>query len=226
MTHDDGIIVPLAWPETKAIKEGKWYDYPMEKLGFIKNGFWHLGHAAMLLIQKSTGAIYYSDFGRYHTPHKHGRVRIEDSDPDIKIPITAIFNQDGTVANIEEILDYLYIHEANHGEGYVIAALQHIDNFTECHEKSLAMHEQDAIPYGPFAFPGTNCSRYVAQVSLRGNIGWWKKFLLRIPYTVTPTPISNVRVINSYAHYYKYDGKLHIKNSIHFSKKKLCTEEQ
>ncbi len=176
----------------------------------------------MLLIETATGNIYYSDFGRYHTPNKHGRVRNHESDPDTKIPITADIDTNGGIKNIEEILQYLFVNKANHGEGHVIAGIQHIDNFTDCYNKSIQMHERDAIPYGPFTIGGTNCSRYVAQVSLAGNIGVLRKILLQIPYTLTPTPRSNVRIINSYSEYYIYDAQgIKKGKTIHLLSKKL-----
>lgn len=198
-----GTLIPLAWPETTAIKEGKWYDWLMEKLGFIKNGFWHVGHAAMLLVRNDTGEIFYSDFGRYQTPNKKGRVRILHSDPDIKINSKAIFQGD-KVINMEEILSELSQKEATHGEGRIIASQKGISDFKKAQQKSHYMHHLHAIPYGPFTYGGTNCSRYVSQVASVTRLGLTTRIFHTLPYTLTPTPITNIKIINDYGYFYEF----------------------
>ena len=67
-------FIPLAWPETMVVSEGKWYDHPMKWLGFVKNGHYSAGHAAFLTVGHVNGDVNYYDFGRYQTPKQHGRV--------------------------------------------------------------------------------------------------------------------------------------------------------
>ena len=57
--YDNGTIKALAWPDTKVIREGKWYDVPMKWVGAIKNEYWTAGHAACLLINNNSGEIQY-----------------------------------------------------------------------------------------------------------------------------------------------------------------------
>ena len=73
--ENSATIIVLAWPDTKVVHEGKWYDIPMRWIGAIKDGHYKAGHAAFLLINNKSGDIQYFDFGRYHTPLKFGRVR-------------------------------------------------------------------------------------------------------------------------------------------------------
>ncbi len=64
----DATIIALAWPDTKVIHEGKWYDTPMKWLGILKDGYYSAGHAAFLLVNHNNNDVHYFDFGRYQTP--------------------------------------------------------------------------------------------------------------------------------------------------------------
>ncbi len=101
--YNSGTIITLAWPDTKVIREGKWYDIPMKWIGAIKNDYYTAGHAAFLLINNYSGEVHYFDFGRYHTPIKHGRVRDKITDPDVEIKLKAVM-QNERIINLEEIL--------------------------------------------------------------------------------------------------------------------------
>ena len=105
-----GTLVPLAWPETPAVIEGKWYDTPMKWIGIVKDNKWPVGHAAMLLIDHSNGEVHYMDFGRYHSPIKQGRVRDKYTDPDIEVQTKAII-KNKQVINLEELLHELSLNK-------------------------------------------------------------------------------------------------------------------
>lgn len=70
-----GSIIALAWPETKIIRNKKWYDKPMRWINILKNNHYTFGHAAIIILNHKTLEFKYYDFGRYHTPEKKGRVR-------------------------------------------------------------------------------------------------------------------------------------------------------
>lgn len=216
-----GTIVPLAWPETGAVVEGKWYDTPMKWAGVVKNDMWPVGHAAMLLINHANGEVHYMDFGRYHTPYQKGRVRDKFTDPDVTVYTKAII-ENNQVINLEEIFSELCTTVATHGVGFLRAGVKVVDSFQKAFEKAKSMQSKGAIFYGPLKRGGTNCSRFVAQVSAASDVGLRRKILLKIPYTGSPSPTSNVLIINDFGYYYEFrNGKLYKKkNKLFFLKKR------
>jgi hypothetical protein len=221
MNHT-GTIIALAWPDTKVIHEGKWYDVPMRWLGAIdQNGYYSAGHAAFLLINNETGAIDYFDFGRYQTPMKYGRVRSKLTDPDIEMQHQALI-QNGTLINLEEILLERYHNKACHGNGRLTASIvKHID-YQKAYQKAMDMQAREAICYGPFELGGTTCSRFVAQTVLKSTSNWLTKFLIIFAYTVSATPRSNNKVLNDSCHYYEInDEKITLLRSKFYGFKQL-----
>lgn len=208
-----GTIVPLAFPETGAVVEGKWYDYPMKWVGVVKNDMWPVGHAALLLINHANGEVHYMDFGRYHTPYQKGRVRDKYTDPDVEVKTKAIIEND-KVTNWFDILNEVKNGINNHGKGRLIAGVKHIESFQKAFKKAKSMQDKGAIYYGPLKNGGTNCSRFVAQVAAASDVGLRRKFMLKVPYTASPSPTSNVLIINDYGYYYEFkDGELNKRNN-------------
>lgn len=197
-----GTIVALAWPDTKVVKEGKWYDVPMAWMGFIKEGYYKAGHAAMLLIDHDTAEVHYFDYGRYHTPYQYGRVRDKETDPDIAVKQQAIIDN-GEVMNIEALLHERYANKACHGDGRLTASVLKDVCFVKAYQKAKAMQHREAIPYGPFAYKGSTCSRLVVQVAYEATTDRLTRFLIRFPYTISATPRSNNKVLNDEAYYYE-----------------------
>jgi hypothetical protein len=212
---DTGTLIALAWPDTKVIHEGKWYDEPMRWVGAIKDGYYSVGHAAYLLINNVTGEIQYFDFGRYQTPMKYGRVRSKLTDPDIDTKLKAVI-KNGVILNLDEILVERYYNKACHGDGRLTASIvKHID-YDKAMKKATAMQEREAIYYGPFEFGGTTCSRFVAQTVLSSSSDWLTKMMILLPYTISATPRSNNKVLNDCPYYYEVD-----KGSVTLHKSKL-----
>jgi hypothetical protein len=198
-------IVAIAWPDTKVVKEGKWYDLPMQWLGVIKNGYYTAGHAALMLVDHITGEVHYFDFGRYHTPHQYGRVRDKFTDPDVAVNLNAII-ENGEIKNLEELLLERYSNKACHGDGKLTAALvNHID-FNKAYQKAKALQNREAIPYGPFTIKGSTCSRLVVQVVYEATNNLFTKLLIKLPYTVSATPRSNKKVLNDLPYYYEVEN--------------------
>jgi len=217
-----GTIIALAWPDTKVIHEGKWYDEPMRWVGAInKEGYYNAGHAALLLINNSTGTIQYFDFGRYQTPMKYGRVRSKLTDPDIDVKHKAIIDK-GTILNLEEILLERYHNKACNGAGRLTASIVKNIDYEKALSKVVRMQNREAIYYGPFEFGGATCSRLVAQTVLSSTSDWLTKLLIVLPYTISATPRSNNKVLNDCCHYYEIiEGKTFMRKSNFFKFKRL-----
>lgn len=219
-------IIALAWPDTKVVKEGKWYDMPMKWFGILKNGYYKAGHAAFLLIDHQNGEVHYFDFGRYHTPYQYGRVRDKQTDPDINVKIRAqIVN--GEITNLKEILFERYNNKACHGEGKLTAAVVKNICFNSAYQKVKELQAKEAIPYGPFTFNGSTCSRLVVQVVYEATKNKMTKFFIRLPYTISATPRSNKKVLNEHSHYYEVvNGRIETyKNSL-FWLRQLTSKNQ
>jgi len=52
-----GAIVNIAWPDTKVRKTNAPYDGPMTIVGLCKDGYYKVGHAALLLIDYRTTEV-------------------------------------------------------------------------------------------------------------------------------------------------------------------------
>lgn len=196
-----GSIIALAWPETKVIQEGKWYDVPMRWLGILKDGYYMAGHAALIILKHDTLEFKYYDFGRYHTPSKRGRVRSYDTDPELTL-ITKAILKNGEISNMQELLFELQSKKECHGDGKLLASVYHNIDLKKAIDKANRMQTSGTICYGPFAINGSNCSRFVAQVTRCATKSWLKKMLLTLPYTISASPMFNIRIINGNSTYY------------------------
>lgn len=192
----NGIAITLAWPETLCKQAGAWYDTPLKWLGINKNRYYKVGHAAIVLIENETGNCHYFDFGRYHAPHQHGRVRGAYTDHDLEMETKAHVSN-GKIANYNEILLELFSNESCHGSGALHAGYCSI-NFEKAFNKAMQMQSNSPIPYGPFLPKGTNCSRFVNTVVLAGKPGFFYSLVLAYPKTLSPTPIGNVKSLTNY----------------------------
>lgn len=191
----DGIAIAIAWPETLCKQAGSWYDMPLMWLGLNKNHYYKVGHAAVVLIDIQTKVCHYFDFGRYHAPFQHGRVRSCYTDHDLEMKTEAII-KNGKLLNYKDILIELYNNEACHGSGDLHASYCLI-NFSSAYEKATQMQSLSPIRYGPFLPNGTNCSRFVNAILLSGKPNIINRILLIAPKTLTPTPIGNVRSLKN-----------------------------
>jgi len=194
----NGIAITLAWPETLCKQAGAWYDKPLKWLGINKSNYYKVGHAAIVLINKENGDCHYFDFGRYHSPYQHGRVRSAFTDHDLEMNTKAIVSESGSLKNYNEILLELFNNESCHGSGKLHASYCHV-NFDKAHKKANEMQSISPIPYGPFLPNGTNCSRFVNTVVLAGEPKWFYRLVLASPKTLSPTPIGNVKALSNYA---------------------------
>lgn len=197
-----GFAIALAWPETWCKKADAWYDFPMQIMGICKNGYYKVGHSAVLLVEKQSGHCHYFDFGRYHSPKGKGRVRSKVSDHDLKVHTKAII-QNNQITNLEMILKELSLNESTHGQGDLFASLTEI-NFHKAMHQAERLQNKTFTDYGPFTLKGTNCSRFVQSVLLAGKPKFAHRLKLQFPYMITPTPIYLVMSLSQVALASKY----------------------
>ncbi len=192
-----GFAIAIAWPETYCKQPGYWYDEMMNFLGFSNNHYYKIGHAAVVLVDPETRKCHYFDFGRYQSPFQHGRVRSEATDDGLKMKIAALFSEDGKeIENLKEILTELQLNPECHGEGKIHASYSKI-NFHRAFSKAFYLQQISPIPYGPFRYKGSNCSRFVNSALIAGKPSWWKAFNLKYFVPLTPTPINNVNSLEN-----------------------------
>jgi hypothetical protein len=190
-----GFAVALAWPQTYCKQPGSWYDPLMLLLGFNKNNYYKVGHAAVVLISNS-GTVKYFDFGRYHAPFGCGRVRSDETDHDLELDFVPEFTDDKQkIKNFNDLLYELQKNEACHGEGTLFASYTPV-NFEDSLTKAVSMEASSPIPYGPFRVGGSNCSRFVQSVILAGSPALLQILKLKLLAPLTPTPISNVNALS------------------------------
>jgi len=190
-----GFAIAIAWPETLCKQAGAWYEGLMTFAGFNVDGYYKVGHAAIVLIDGSDLTCQYFDFGRYHAPFGSGRVRNANTDHDLKMSTKAILSKDGlSIDNLQEILTELSVNPSTHGTGTIYGNTTRI-NVEKAHVLAMEMQEKEFIEYGPFLRSGTNCSRFVNSVLIGGKPSWFQRLKLIFPLTVSPTPMWNLKAI-------------------------------
>ncbi|HEC41306.1 MAG TPA: hypothetical protein ENI20_00570 [Bacteroides sp.] len=191
-----GFVIAIAWPETYCKQPGSWYDPLTLRMGFNRNNYYQAGHAAVVLINPETKKCHYFDFGRYHAPFKHGRVRSVETDHELRMDSIPIFSEDQkSLLNLREILFELQHNKACHGEGELFASYCRVD-FQAAIQKAEQMQLESPISYGPFLIKGSNCSRFVNSVIRAGRPGLKYNFRLKFLVPLTPTPRNNVNSLN------------------------------
>ena len=187
-----GFAIAIAWPETWCKQSGAWYDGFINRIGISKHHYYKVGHAALVLVDDKTGKCQYFDFGRYHTPFQHGRVRSEKTDDGLKMKTVAKISADNKqILNFEKILTELQQNPECQGEGNIHASYARV-NFEKALAKAAEMQRQSPIKYGPFRYKGSNCSRFVNTVISTGNPSRLAAFKLKYLVPLTPTPLNNV----------------------------------
>ncbi|HAF28351.1 MAG TPA: hypothetical protein DCG75_04810 [Bacteroidales bacterium] len=192
-----GFAVALAWPETYCKQPGSWYDPITVFLGISENNYYKVGHAAVVLAGVKNRKFHYFDFGRYHAPFGHGRVRSGETDDDLRVYSIPEFTEDNkSILNLNELLTELQNNPSCHGEGTLFASYIPV-NFQTAFSKAKQMQVQSPIPYGPFIYKGSNCSRFVNTIVRAGNPHLKYQLKLRFKVPLTPTPISNVNTLEN-----------------------------
>lgn len=180
----------LAWPEGYVRAAGAWYDK-----FFSINGKYRVGHSAAVLINSKEGKAYYFDFGRYHTPQGYGRVRDEETDPDLVLPGVNI--KSDKIVNLNDILVFLSKLKSTHGEGRLYASVLSEVAFFDAYNYAKKLQNKGMLKYGPFVYGGTNCSRFTASLAISSLPPFLKKIRLRFPFCISPSPKRNVSILNN-----------------------------
>jgi hypothetical protein len=203
----EGLIIPIAWPDTTARGDERWYKM-LKSAGIVKNLNFKVGHAAVILVNLNSGCLYYYDFGRYITPRGYGRTRSAVSDPKLKINSKAII-QGGRITNMEAICHELKLNsEATHGKGPMYFSISDIIHFDAAKNLADQYVERGSMLYGAIASGNSSCSRFVWHV-FKEAFEFSKQSKLNILHeTIMPSPISNVVNIAADNHVYRYDQLL------------------
>lgn len=195
ITEHTGFAIAIAWPETYCKQPGYWYDGLMHLLGISNNYYYKVGHAALVLISDTSDECHYFDFGRYHAPFQHGRVRSKTTDNGLKIHVRAKRSANNRqIENFSEIITALQHNPECHGEGTIYASYCSI-NFEKAYQKAMGLQDKSPVPYGPFRYNGSNCSRFVADCILAGKPNAAFRYKMKYCTPFTPTPLTNVKAL-------------------------------
>ena len=193
LEENQDLALVIAWPDQTARGDERWMAM-LKQLGIVKNLNFKVGHAAIVLICRRTGALAYFDFGRYITPRGYGRARSAESDPRLTLEVTAHVDRTGKITNLDAILDELQqIEEATHGGGRLFFSIATGLSFTDAVQQATAIVDEGPIKYGAIARGNNSCSRFVAQVLLAGfTDNHYAKKKIVLPESIKPSPMSNV----------------------------------
>ncbi len=191
MAKDDCICMAIGWPDTTAKGAEPIFSWLYDK-GIIKDVYFKVGHAALCLIRKKDGLIEYYDFGRYTCDHGQGRPRGRNTDPNLEIKVKARFDENGEMANIQELVDYLFtITRYTHGEGVIYFSLYDKMDYGKAQTFISGLQEQGSVRYTTFSPNSTNCSRFVCGTLLAGSSSTMDKWKLVLTPTFKASPVGN-----------------------------------
>ena len=190
--NNTGIILTLAYPDTIVMVSKEWFSPFLRFLGVGKKNYVRAGHAALVLINKTTGALEYHDFGRYITPEPMGRVRGKDTDNELDFPLTAEIEND-KIKNLDVILKFLATHpKLTHGDGKLIASVCGAVDYEKARAHITNMQNKHFIRYAAFIKNGCNCARFVTDSLIASVTDLNIKRKLKLSKWFTPSTVGNV----------------------------------
>jgi len=199
---NDGIILTLAYPETIVSHAEEWYSKFLRFFFIGSKKHVRAGHAALVLIDKSTGVLEYHDFGRYITPSPNGRVRGPETDFELRFPITAAIENE-QINNLEEILVFLGTHpKLTHGEGNLYASVCSAIDYNKARQHITKIQSQGFIRYAAFVKAACNCARFVTDSLITSVTDSSIKTKLIKSKGFTPSTIGNVVIADTENHVY------------------------
>ncbi|MDN3666695.1 DUF6695 family protein [Algibacter miyuki] len=193
-------ILTLAYPDTIVLVSKEWFSPFLRFIGVGKKDYLRAGHAALVLINKETGVLEYHDFGRYITPEPTGRVRGNDTDYELKIPIIADIKND-RIVNINAILEFLATHpKLTHGEGKMVASVCNAVDYNKARTHITKMQNKHFIRYAAFIKNASNCARFVTDTLIASvtNTNMQKRLIKSKWFT--PSTVGNVLLSNTEKH--------------------------
>ncbi len=193
MEKFDDIAIPISWPDKTARGDEKWMAF-LKRLGIVKNLNFRVGHAAILLVNRSTGNIRYFDFGRYLVPRGYGRPRSARFDPRLIVQTQALFTASGDIDNLESIFEELSANEeATHGGGRTLFSICEGISFGKGQAYAERLVSEGPVLYGAFAQHNNSCSRFVAQILTEAMpIKDSRRKKILYPESLKASPTSNV----------------------------------
>nr|WP_321222105.1 DUF6695 family protein [uncultured Psychroserpens sp.] len=194
---NDGIILTLAYPETIVSHAEEWYSKFLRFFFIGSKKHVRAGHAALVLIDKSTGVLEYHDFGRYITPSPNGRVRGRETDFELNFPIVAHI-QNSEITNLNEILKFLATHpKLTHGDGNLYASVCSEIDYKNARAHITFMQNKGFIRYAAFAKVACNCARFVTDALIASVTNQTIKSKLIKSKSFTPSTIGNVIIADT-----------------------------
>lgn len=184
----DAIIISLAWPETWVRETEASYNVLSRAFGISRDGYYKVGHAALVLIDLKSGHASYFDCGRYDCPPNLARVRSCQSDPGLEL-FSQVFDIDD-IFQTTKLLWEIAGNENTNGDGPMHWGI-HPVNYKTCLKGIRKEINRGFFPYGPFDTKGSNCSRFVLKALIAG--GAENKFKAAFKYGPCPLPIMLTR---------------------------------
>ena len=203
LMDNTGIILTLAYPDTIVMVSEEWFSPYLRYLGVGKKNYLRAGHAALVLIEKSTGVLEYHDFGRYITPEPTGRVRGRDTDNELHFPLKAEIEHN-EIKNLDVILEYLGTHpKITHGDGKLVASVCNAVNYKKARAHITSMQEKHFIRYAAFVKDACNCARFVTDTLIASVTDAKIKKRLKNSKWFTPSTVGNVLLADTENHPYE-----------------------
>lgn len=194
---NDGIILTLAYPETIVSHAEEWYSPFLRFLFVGSKKHVRAGHAALVLIDKSTGTLEYHDFGRYITSSPNGRVRGRETDFELNFPVVATIENDA-IQNLEDILKFLATHpKLTHGDGNLYASVCNAIDYNKARHHITTQQNAGFIRYAAFIKEACNCARFVTDSLIASVTNSEIKSALIKSKNFTPSTIGNVVIADT-----------------------------
>ena len=202
-----GLILTLAYPETIVSHAEEWYSKYLHWFGIGSKHHVRAGHAALVLIERSTGVLEYHDFGRYITPEPNGRVRGKGTDHELHFPMKAELVSD-SIQNLDSILKFLATNpKITHGDGNLYASVCSDINYKRARDHINKMQQKEFIRYAAFKTDACNCARFVTDSLIEGTTNKSIKRKLKRSKLFTPSTIGNVVLADTENYVYKVNDQ-------------------
>lgn len=205
-----GKILVLAFPDTYVKMSTEFICKVLPLVGVGTREYIKAGHAALVLIDNMTGKSLYFDFGRYVTPFGQGRVRGANTDAELELSITAVFNKKNELLNLEKYLIWLDANpKKTHGSGRLLASVCDEIDYDAALKYIKQLQKRGSIPYGVFEKSGSNCSRFVTDTILAATDNDKTVRRLKFNKLFTPSTVGNVeKAATGNSVYEVYDGNV------------------
>ncbi|QHI38519.1 hypothetical protein IMCC3317_39120 [Kordia antarctica] len=205
--NNSGIILALAYPDTIVRTAEEWYSPFMRFVGIGKKHYIRAGHAALVLIEKSTGTIAYHDYGRYVTKLSYGRVRSKVRDRELDFPLKAII-RNNEIVNLDELLHFFGNNpKLTHGEGKMVASVCDQVDYEIARNYIDYCLRHGSTTYAAFLKNASNCARFVTDTLIESVTNPKVKKRLKKSTWFTPSTVGNVVLANTTKHIYEVIGE-------------------